>query len=59
MVDYEKSLQAARRFLVFTFRVRLDELAYGEFGVLSPATSTKPTGAPLNLSRAPAFRAFY
>jgi hypothetical protein len=40
-VGCEKSLQAASDFLVFAFYVRLDELAIGEFGVQSPATSTK------------------
>ena len=35
----EKSLQAAESYLIFILLVRLDELAAGEFGVQSPATS--------------------
>jgi hypothetical protein len=60
MVGYERSLQAASDFLVFAFYMRLDELAIGEFGVQSPATSTiKKTGAQLIPSCAPAFLIFY
>jgi hypothetical protein len=44
MVEFEKSLQAASDFLFFAFSVRLDELATGEFGVQSPATSTRRKG---------------
>jgi hypothetical protein len=41
-VGYEKSLQAASSIPISDLLVRLDELATGEFGVQSPATSTKP-----------------
>jgi hypothetical protein len=45
MVGHKESLQAASNFLVSAFFVRLDELAAGEFGVQSPATSTNTKGS--------------
>ena len=38
-VSGETRVQAASKYLVYTFLVRLDELACGEFGVQSPTTS--------------------